>query len=213
MIRNEFLNLSLLCEYITILDSFLFVMKSMLVIENCWTDVIYSFDWYGLSPFTIHTGLSGEDLELRHTVFWCIYPSSRGDLFIRGTNYFFVIFFNDLVLSLLFYFFKSQTITSIYCIFRPYHVSLTKDNEICYNVINNFIRKKFIVITLFKSIQPLLQALQVILTCVFMELLKREMEDRKQRKSRTYRKGSDFFFPSVSEESLMWLKKDKLENL
>lgn len=36
-------------------------MKSMLVIENCWTDVIYSFDWYGLSPFTIHTGLSGED--------------------------------------------------------------------------------------------------------------------------------------------------------
>lgn len=132
----------MLCEYITILDSFLFVMKSMLVIENCWTDVIYSFDWYGLSPFTIHTGLSGEDLELRHTVFWCIYPSSRGDLFIRGTNDFFVIFFNDLVLSLLFYFFKSQTITSIYCIFRPYHVSLTKDNEICYNVINNFIRKK-----------------------------------------------------------------------
>uniref|UniRef100_K1PV70 Uncharacterized protein n=1 Tax=Magallana gigas TaxID=29159 RepID=K1PV70_MAGGI len=53
------------------------------------------------------------------------------------------------------------------------------------------------------SIQPLLQALQVILTCVFMELLKREMEDRKRRKSRTYRKGSDFFFPSVSEESLM----------
>ncbi|XP_034299786.2 CD63 antigen [Magallana gigas] len=48
-----------------------------------------------------------------------------------------------------------------------------------------------------------LEALQVILTCVFMELLKREMEDRKQRKSRTYRKGSDFFFPSVSEESLM----------
>lgn len=82
----------MLCEYITILDSFLFVMKSMLVIENCWTDVIYSFDWYGLSPFTIHTGLSGEDLELRHTVFWCIYPSSRGDLFIRGTNYFFVNF-------------------------------------------------------------------------------------------------------------------------
>lgn len=76
----------MLCEYITILDSFLFVMKSMLVIENCWTDVIYSFDWYGLSPFTIHTGLSGEDLELRHTVFWCIYPSSRGDLFIRGST-------------------------------------------------------------------------------------------------------------------------------
>lgn len=40
-------------------------------------------------------------------------------------------------------FFKSQTITSIYCIFRPYHVSLTKDNEICYNVINNFTRKKY----------------------------------------------------------------------
>lgn len=118
-------------------------MKSMLVIKNCWTDVIYSFDWYGLSLFTIHTGLSGEDLELRHTVFWCIYPSSRGDLFIRGTNYFFVIFFNDLVLCLLFDFFKSQTITSISCIFRPYLVSLTKDNEICYNVINNFIRKKY----------------------------------------------------------------------
>lgn len=130
----------MLCEYITILDSFLFVMKSMLVIENCWTDVIYSFDWYGF--FTIHTGLSGEDLELRHTVFWCIYPSSRGDLFIRGTNYFFVIFLMIWYFVSFFDFFKSQTITSIYCIFRPYHVSLTKDNEICYNVINNFIRKK-----------------------------------------------------------------------
>lgn len=133
----------MLCEYITILDSFLFVMKSMLVIENCWTDVIYSFDWYGLSPFTIHTGLSGEDLELRHTVFWCIYPSSRGDLFIRGTNYFFVIFLMIWYFVSFFDFFKSQTITSIYCIFRPYHVSLTKDNEICYNVINNFTRKKY----------------------------------------------------------------------
>lgn len=52
-------------------------------------------------------------------------------------------FFNDLVLCLLFDFFKSQTITSISCIFRLYLVSLTKDNEICYNVINNFIRKIF----------------------------------------------------------------------
>lgn len=118
-------------------------MKSMLVIENYWTDVIYSFDWYGLSPFTIHTGLSGEDLELRHTVFWCIYPSSRGDLFIRGTNYFFVIFLMIWYFVSFFDFFKSQTITSISCIFRPYLVSLTKDNEICYNVINNFTRKKY----------------------------------------------------------------------
>lgn len=140
MIRNEFLN-------------FIFFMRVYhnfgqlplcYEVHACYrTDVIYSFDWYGLSLFTIHTGLSGEDLELRHTVFWCIYPSSRGDLFIRGTNYFFVIFFNDLVLCLLFDFFKSQTITSISCIFRPYLVSLTKDNEICYNVINKLIRKKY----------------------------------------------------------------------
>lgn len=198
----------MLCEYITILDSFLFVMKSMLVIENCWTDVIYSFDWYGLSPFTIHTGLSGEDLELRHTVFWCIYPSSRGDLFIRGTNYFFVNFL------MIWYFvsfltFLKVKLLLVYIVFSA-HIMFHWPKTMRYvtMLLITLSEKKIIVITLFKSIQPLLQALQVILTCVFMELLKREMEDRKRKKSRTYRKGSDFFFPSVSEESLMWLKKD-----
>lgn len=184
-------------------------MKSMLVIENCWTDVIYSFDSYGLSPFTIHTGLSGEDLELRHTVFWCIYPSSRGDLFIRGTNYFFVIFFNDLVLCLLFLTFLKVKLLLVYLVFSA-HILFHWPKTMRYvtMLLITLPEKNIIVITLFKSIQPLLQALQVILTCVYMELLKREMEDRKRRKSRTYRKGSDFFFPSVSEESLMWLKKD-----
>nr|XP_022322183.1 tetraspanin-18-like [Crassostrea virginica] len=48
-----------------------------------------------------------------------------------------------------------------------------------------------------------LEVLQVVLACVYLELLKRAKEDRKRKSSRTYRKGSDFFFPSVSEESLM----------
>lgn len=157
---------------------------------------------------TIHTGLSGEDLELRHTVFWCIYPSSRGDLFIRGTNYFFVNFL------MIWYFvsfltFLKVKLLLVYLVFSA-HILFHWPKTMRYvtMLLITLSEKKIIVITLFKSIQPLLQALQVILTCVFMELLKREMEDRKRKKSRTYRKGSDFFFPSVSEESLMWLKKD-----
>lgn len=144
MIRNEFLNI-------------IFVMRVYhnfgqlplcYEVHACYRKLLngcHLFVWliWFLSPFTIHTGLSGEDLELRHTVFWCIYPSSRGDLFIRGTNYFFVIFLMIWYFVSFFDFFKSQTITSISCIFRPYLVSLTKDNEICYNVINNFTRKKY----------------------------------------------------------------------
>ncbi|XP_061165115.1 tetraspanin-18-like [Saccostrea echinata] len=44
------------------------------------------------------------------------------------------------------------------------------------------------------------QVLQVILACVYVELLKRDRKDQIQQQSRTYRKGSDFFFPSVTEE-------------
>lgn len=137
MIRNEFLNFIIVMRVYHNFGQ----LPLCYEVHACYRKLLngcHLFVWL-IWFFTIHTGLSGEDLELRHTVFWCIYPSSRGDLFIRGTNYFFV---NFLMIWYFVSFLTFQTITSIYCIFRPYHVSLTKDNEICYNVINNFIRKK-----------------------------------------------------------------------
>ncbi|XP_048775221.2 tetraspanin-18-like [Ostrea edulis] len=45
-----------------------------------------------------------------------------------------------------------------------------------------------------------LEVLQAVLACVYVECLKRDRKDQRRRSLRTYRKGSDFFFPSLAEE-------------
>lgn len=142
----------MLCEYIIILDSFFFVMKFMFVIENCWMDVIYLFDWYGLLFFIIYIGLFGEDLELCYIVFWCIYFSSCGDLFIRGINYFFVIFLMIWYFVFFLIFLKVKLLL-VYFVFFVYILFYwLKIMRYVIMLLIILLEKNIIVIMLFKSI-------------------------------------------------------------